>query len=83
MKRYGEKETICLIIVPLYLPNQTNINDDRSLHGQREREWGEWERVRERKESGMGVREWVGESKVKSERSDGESEERKWRERMR
>lgn len=46
----------------------------------REREWGEWERVRERKESGKGVREWVGESKVKSEWSDGESEERKWRE---
>lgn len=55
MKRYGEKETICLIIVPLYLPNQTNINDDRSLHGQRERE-----RMRRVRESEREKREWEG-----------------------
>lgn len=48
-----------------------------------DRERKRMRRVRERKESGKGVREWVGESKVKSERSNGENEEKKWRERMR
>lgn len=48
-------ETICLIIVPLYLPNQTNINDDRSLHGQRERENEESEREKREWEGGKRV----------------------------